>query len=494
MELGENYGYLSHWSFTNWFLYATIPRFNRYGAFCGLIQRGKGADSVLYTRSYYRGRSGTKSPRISNKVALNIPNIDVYCKWDYNEEIEQGISRLDKVRKRSDWMEGLLDEKEVSYRKRKSAVQILTYIVFHPGCYRKDIASNLKITKMNVSQFVGHLKAKGYVIEKETVNSTGAKVGPKPTKLYVAEKKILTVGVYLDVNYFSIYLVDLSDQIIYEKQVMISEVTSNSQLVEQIRMEVGRIYLEYGEIANNIIGIGVTTPLEVDPEKGRIYISNNPLERNFINIKSTLEKRFAIPVYVGKDIFGAMCGNIFSTLYSKDISYAYIDISREIKAAYVSSYNAHTGITGNIMELGHMSINFDGPLCTCGGRGCYQQYGGVDWLYRSSDCNTIKEVKAKLDSKDPKMIRLMDEYIHVTALALNNLSTMVHMSSIIIGGEFSDIGNGVIRLIEDLLNKKPVGVRKIPVKLASSKLRADVLKYGSAYLPYYYLLSEVGNK
>lgn len=385
-------------------------------------------------------------------------------------------------------MNGLIDEKEVSYRKRKSAAQILTYIIFHPGCYRKEIATNLKITKMNVSHIVGHLEARGYVVEKESKDSTTTKVGPKPTKLYVAEKKLLTIGIYLEVNYFSVYLVDLSDQTIYEKQVMISEITSNSQLAELIRMEVGRIYLEYSEIANNIIGIGVTSPLEVDSEKGRVYICNNPMERNFINIKSILEKRFSAPVFVEKDIFGAMCGNIFSTVYPKDISYVYIDISKEIKAAYVSRYNIHTGIIGNIMELGHMSINFDGPLCTCGIRGCYQQYGGVDWIYKNSDCNSIKEVKAKLDSKDPKMIRLMDEYIHVTALALNNLNIMVPMSSIIIGGEFSEIGNGVIRLIEDLLNKGPIAARKIPVRLASSKLRDNVLKYGSAYLPYYYLL------
>ena len=49
-----------------------------------------------------------------------------------------------------------------------------------------------------------------------------------------------------------------------------------------------------------------------------------------------------------------------------------------IGAGFILNHALYDGDSGQSGEIGHTSINFDGPLCACGNRGCLDLY--ANWI------------------------------------------------------------------------------------------------------------------
>jgi glucokinase len=123
-----------------------------------------------------------------------------------------------------------------------------------------------------------------------------------------------------------------------------------------------------------IRAIGVSAPGWVDSRSGMLLrAANLPCWRNF-PLQREIEKHYGVPVRVANDAkaaalaeaawgAGRRCRNVF-----------YVTLGTGLGTGLVNDGEIYTGRRGPGGEGGHTTIDFHGPQCPCGKRGCAEMY------------------------------------------------------------------------------------------------------------------------
>jgi glucokinase len=120
--------------------------------------------------------------------------------------------------------------------------------------------------------------------------------------------------------------------------------------------------------------IGVSSPGPVDPHTGIIMITPNIKEWRDFPITAKLTEHFGIPAYLDNDAnlaglaewkFGAGRGHH---------NVLYLTVSTGVGGGVIINDRLLQGHHGLAAELGHTTIQADGPLCGCGQRGHLESF------------------------------------------------------------------------------------------------------------------------
>jgi glucokinase len=137
-----------------------------------------------------------------------------------------------------------------------------------------------------------------------------------------------------------------------------------------VREAIGAIYAAAPEAV--ITGIGICSPGPLDPTTGVVLNPPNlPCWRNF-PLAAETEEAFAVPTRVDND--GNAAG-LAEALWGAGAGYRnvfYATIGTGIGAGIVFDRKIYHGRTGSAAEGGHVSIDYKGPVCGCGKRGCIE--------------------------------------------------------------------------------------------------------------------------
>lgn len=210
---------------------------------------------------------------------------------------------------------------------------------------------------------------------------------------------------------------------------------------------------EHGRLPGEFAGIGVSATGQVDPSSGVIagtagHIKNWQGSR----IRDTLFETFKLPVTVMND---ANC----AALAEK-----WIGGAREVSNALVITIG--TGVGGGILinseiftglgfagELGHFSLKGDGKPCTCGNRGCYEQYASATALVNAVTEGVQKGLLSLEDFEDrringksifralslgnPALLPVYNQWLDDVAQGLVSLTHIFNPQLILLGGGVS---------------------------------------------------------
>lgn len=243
---------------------------------------------------------------------------------------------------------------------------ILKKIITSGGISRVELARFAGLTKMTVTNIVNELLAEGYITEKSGGNIHS--VGRTPITLTASKKKYI-IGIYLNRDYVEVFVGDICGKIFEIERTGFSSETQDS-ITSKIISSADRFFEKYPEI----YGFGISAIGPVDSKKG--IILNPP---NFFNIKnfdiaSRLKDRYHLPVYMDNDMNTSAVAEKYWG-YAKDESdYIYMGASNGIGAGIILDGRLSGRILG---EIGHVSIDVNGPLCHCGNRGCLELYSSI---------------------------------------------------------------------------------------------------------------------
>ena len=160
----------------------------------------------------------------------------------------------------------------------------------------------------------------------------------------------------------------------------------------------------------------------------------------------------------------------------------------------------YRGMSGGAGEFGHASIDFNGPQCNCGARGCIEAYLGQHYLSERTrkkllDNTSIQSsLRAIEDELTPKLIAdamdqgdtfaksVFEEAGMLLGIALANVAKLLDMHVFIIGGGVAEVGpvlfDGVLASLRANVfqNLKPI----VEIRKAKFGNRAGII--GAAML------------
>lgn len=122
----------------------------------------------------------------------------------------------------------------------------------------------------------------------------------------------------------------------------------------------------------DVRGIGVGAPGPIDPANGILFNPPNLLGWVDVPIKALLQERTGLPVEVGNDANVAALGEWRFGSGRDCRHFIYVTISTGIGGGVIADSRLLLGRKGIAGEVGHMTVQTDGPLCGCGNIGCWE--------------------------------------------------------------------------------------------------------------------------
>jgi len=131
-----------------------------------------------------------------------------------------------------------------------------------------------------------------------------------------------------------------------------------------------------------VAAIGVSSPGPVDPHTGTIMFAPNIKEWRDFPIAAKLMQRFGVPTYLDNDAnlaglaewkFGAGRGHH---------NVLYLTVSTGVGGGVIINDRLLQGYHGLAAELGHTTVQVDGPLCGCGQRGHLESFSSGTGIER----------------------------------------------------------------------------------------------------------------
>ena len=138
-------------------------------------------------------------------------------------------------------------------------------------------------------------------------------------------------------------------------------------------------------------------------------------------------------------------------------------------------------------EFGHMVISKNGRKCSCGKRGCFEQYASIKALKRNI-ANVLdipmdfsgKELREKiLDFNNEKITKVVTEYVSNLSIGICNLIDIFEPEIVVLGGSFSYYeDNPIYKMLIDKINEKNSrfnSFEKTKIKVAKLKNDAGII-------------------
>ena len=155
------------------------------------------------------------------------------------------------------------------------------------------------------------------------------------------------------------------------REVAPTAVGPQEHAAEMVAAVVERALSTAGAATDEVSAIGVGVPGRVDPLTGTVTLAVN-LGWSDLRLGDQLEARFGRPCLVENDVRAAALGLHRRRVVGDLDDLAYVAVGTGVSAGVILRGQLHRGARGLAGEIGHVIAEPDGPLCSCGERGCLE--------------------------------------------------------------------------------------------------------------------------
>lgn len=249
---------------------------------------------------------------------------------------------------------------------------------------------------------------------------------------------------------------------------------------------------------SQVKGLGITAPGRLDLERGQtLFLPNLPGNWPNVPLRDTLTRKTGLPTVLINDARAITYGEWqFGAGRGVD-TMACFTLGTGVGGGLVVNGSLHLGIGGTAGELGHMVIDFNGPRCGCGNRGCLEAYAsgpaiaamGVKAVLQGRtsmigqlvnyDLNKITpevlaEAAKRGDSEAKSIFELTGMYL---GIAIGNVAIAVTPMKVVLAGGVAAAGELLLEPIRRALKSRAslVDVSKVEIVTASLGNNAGVL-------------------
>ncbi|XMN08800.1 ROK family protein [Streptomyces griseobrunneus] len=232
------------------------------------------------------------------------------------------------------------------------------------GISRLELAERTGLTPQAVSKITARLRAEGLAVGAGLRPSTGGK--PR-TVLRLVPDAQFAVGLHLDRDGLTAVLVDLAGRPVAVTTAPLDFGAPAEKVLADAADAVRD--LSAAEPHKPVLGVGVAVPGPLDHRDGVLHRVTGFPQWDGYPLRDALAEQTRLPVTVDKDTNAAA---LTLSLSEPPGDFAYLHLGTGLGAGLVLGGQVHRGARTGAGEFGHQTLQLDGPLCECGGRGCIE--------------------------------------------------------------------------------------------------------------------------
>ena len=355
-------------------------------------------------------------------------------------------------------------------------------------CTRAEIAKLMGLTQASITKLVAYLIDMGIVSE---VGSVKGKGNRRSIGLRLNAEKNLVIGVKFSRHVYAIGVFDISGKLYEQSETEYSLEEKAGKVLSDMKAQIKALLKKY----EKVVAIGLALPGPYLRKEGHIAMVTRMPSWHNVNFIEEFKEEFDKPVFIEQDAnAGALAEWWFGNHGRPLTSLTYFLVGEGVGSGVVDHDSLLLGNQGIASEVGHISIDYNGPTCECGNRGCLELYCSTmaflkeaeeklpelfkeSYKNRAQACERVFEAARNGNETAKTLVEKIAEYIGYGCVTLIN----AYDPEIIVIGDSISKGNEL--LLPTI--KRVVKERTLPeigerVRIEISNLSIDPTLYGAA--------------
>lgn len=316
----------------------------------------------------------------------------------------------------------------------------------------------------------------------------------------------LALGVDIGGTKVAAGLVDAAGTIVFQTRVPMIANGDAAAGFAGVQNAINSVFAAHPHARVSLTGIGICAPGPLDPRTGVVINPPNvTCWRNF-QLAAEVQRVFHLPVQIDND---ANAAGLAEAIWGAGVGYRnvfYATLGTGIGTGVTFNRRIYHGRTGSAAEGGHITIDYRGPLCGCGKRGCIEALcSGPAIAMRARAClieadrtdskmialagGEIDQVQAETVGQafregDPLATEVLRTTAELLTVWLGNMIDLLEPDVIIFGGGIAELMSAFFPHIRELLPQWSINQRCAEIPIVRAKYGSDAGIAGAAALCY----------
>jgi glucokinase len=260
-----------------------------------------------------------------------------------------------------------------------------------------------------------------------------------------------------------------------------------------------------GNIAlSQLGGISLAAAGAIDSLRGIVTLSPNLPGWCDIPLGSTIEESLGIRTWIINDANAAALGEHQLGAGRGVDNLIYLTIGTGIGGAIIIDGKLYTGVCGSAGEIGHMTIEVNGPRCECGNFGCLETLASGRAIAREAKKRlssggrsslteavagkvadiTAKEVAMAAQQGDALANDVIKDVATYLGVGMVNLVNIFNPEMIVVGGGIASMGDLLLEPARQIVRERAFPVSAAAVRIVTTELGNDAGLLGAAHFAF----------
>lgn len=340
---------------------------------------------------------------------------------------------------------------------------------------RTAIAERTQLAPSALTRLTRDLLAEGLVVETGLSSSTG---GRPATLVALNPEYCRAIGIKVERTRILAAAVDLTGTIRDRAEISFTSpptpehvITATEELTKTLAFD-------------QVLGVGISISGFVDPATGVDLYSPILGWRN-VPLRDPIAERVGLRVWIENDVNALALAERWYGAGREFTHFICITVGEGIGAGVVIGGELFRGSFGGAGELGHITMDPDGPVCRCQERGCLEVYASDFFLAEEASRLGFSDIQGLIDSarhdgeEAKQAFARMGRYL---GLGAKNLVNLLNPEAVILGGERMDAADLFMQALEDEVRRHSFPSEAERLQIVDTELGSDGFLIGSATL------------
>ncbi len=332
-----------------------------------------------------------------------------------------------------------------------------------------ELAGVTGLSPATVSNIVKELTASGVLHTSPSTRS-----GRRALLVTLARNLGLVAGVHFGTRSLRVALADASMRVVADQRMPLAPDHRADTGLQRAALLISELLASVDASPAELLGVGVGVPAPVDVRTGQIATVGMLRGWDGVDVADLLGTELEVPVTVDNDAnLGALAETRFGAAAGCD-DVAYVRVSHGVGGGLVLGGQVVHGRAGIAGEIGHVTIDENGPVCRCGNRGCLEMFVGANVLLAMlSDSRghlTLRDVIHEAQTGDPGCRRVLFDAGQHLGVATANLCNIMDPQIVVVGGQLAQAGEILLTPMRTAVQQRTVPAAMGSVDVVASAL------------------------